>query len=62
MRISSTFDREKRIICLEPEDDLETLLLKDMLERADKGASVKLSAVEHSEDNVLRVMIKVNGK
>lgn len=61
MKVTFTFDKETRSINLEPEDDLETLILKEMEARCSKGSQIKISQVSKDANDTFRVELKVNG-
>lgn len=61
MKIQFQFDKDQRSFTLTPEDDLEKIVMLKMLEQAEKGSQMKLSAIEGSTE-CFRVEMKVNGK
>lgn len=59
MKISCSFDSTQRSFILTPEDELETFLLKEMSDRAEKGQTVKIARIEHEP---FQIQVKVNGE
>lgn len=63
MKVTFQFSSARRAFLLEPEDDLETLVLSEMAAQAAKGSTISLNRIETNKDTIngFKVEIKVNG-
>jgi hypothetical protein len=67
MKITFNFDRDCRAFNMEPEDELEKIVLMSMADATSKGQTLTLSRIDHGTngshvDNAeFRVEMRVNG-
>jgi len=65
MKITFNFDRDCRAFNMEPEDELEFAVLREIAEQVKKGQTLSLTKLEHPDANLIfsgfRVEMKVNG-
>ncbi len=59
MKITIEFDKSTRSLYLSPEDEMETFFLRDILERSEKGTSMKLVKME---DSPYKLVMDINGQ
>ena len=64
MKITFNFDRDCRAFNMEPEDDLEFHVLKEMETQCRKGQNILLTSISHPDNDLIRefrVEMRVNG-
>ena len=64
MKISFNFDTQSRSFHMQPEDNLEIVLMDHLTELCEKGASLRIKKIQgHGSDpDSFTVEMKINGK